>query len=110
MYSVVIRSKRGAFYDALFQSIARRDRSKLDPADFYATEAEVFKKLPLLQMALERDRLAQLAEAVMPREVSYQLRNFYVDKGTEFKYDEDRKRYRQKKIGSSLTVRDFLRV
>lgn len=110
MYSVVIRSKRGAFYDALFQSIARRDRSKLDPADFYATEAEVFKKLPLLQIALEGDRVAQLAEAVMPREVSYQLRNFYVDKGTEFKSNEDRKRYRQKKIGSSLTVRDFLRV
>jgi predicted HD phosphohydrolase len=110
MYSVIIRSKRGAFFDALFQAIARHYRSDLVPDDFYTTEAQMFEKLPLLREAVEKENVTDLAVALMPNEVIYQLRNFYIDKSADFNSDQDRQRYRQRKTGSSLTVRDFLRV
>ncbi|HUE79396.1 MAG TPA: HD domain-containing protein [Sphingomicrobium sp.] len=108
VYAVVVRSKSGVFYDALFQAIVRSHINALTLADYFATEAEIFRKIPLLRDVLKKDKVAEIARAVLPAEVAYYLRQFYIDDGGTFHSGEDNKRYRQKKALGSLTLGDIL--
>lgn len=110
VYTLVIRSPQGVFYDGLFQAIARAHIDHLSAEDIYATEDAVFKRIPLLRDALSNGRVREIAERVLPKEIPYQHRRFYVVEDTEFDSHHDDQRYRQRKSGTSLTVRDFLRV
>jgi HD superfamily phosphohydrolase len=110
VYAFVIRSKAGVFYDGVFQAIARAKIDALEPADFFATEKAIFEKLPLLKEVLDSDRVREIAKRVLPNQIPYQFRHFYIDDATEFRSHDDKERYRQQKTASSLTVRDFLRV
>jgi hypothetical protein len=110
VYALVIRSKAGVFYDGVFQAIARAQIGSLEPSDFYVTEKAIFEKLPLLKDVLNSDRVREIAQQVLPTQIPYQFRRFYIDERTDFKSHHDEERYRQQRTGSSLTVRDFLRV
>jgi uncharacterized protein len=110
VYAVVIRSKFGVFYDGLFQAIAKEHINTLSVSDFYATEKEIFRKIPLLREALKSKRVREIAQKVLPNEIAYQFRDFYIDDDSTFSSDQDRKRYKQKKTGTSLTVREILGV
>ena len=110
VYTLVIRSKLGVFYDGLFQAIAKGQIEQLSPADLYSTEREIFKRIPLLREVLDNDRIREVAERILPREIQFQHRGFYVDRGGDFVSHNDSRRYRQRKSGDSLTVKDFLRV
>lgn len=110
VYAFVIRSKPGVFYDGIFQAIAREQIDALQPSDFFATEKTIFQKLPLLKDVLDSDRLHEIAKRVLPTEIPYQFRSFFIDDKTDFRSHHDNERYLQQRIGSSLTVRDFLRV
>lgn len=110
VYTLVIRSRLGVLYDSLFQVIARQNAHILDETDFFATETDIFKKLPLLREVLKKDRLAQIARAVLPTEVPFQLRYFYVDSSSSFTTERDDARYCQTKTPTSLTLGDILRA
>jgi len=110
VYSLVIRSKEGVFYDGIFQAIARGHIGALQPSDFFATEKAIFEKVPLLRDVLDSKRVRDIAKRVLPTRIPYQFRRFYIDDKTDFKSHDDRERYRQQRTGSSLTVRDYLRV
>ena len=108
VYSLVIRSKRGAFYDALFQEIARRHLDQLTVEDFYTTESTLFRKIPMLRDVLDRQNMVKVARHVLPSKLHYSVRKFHTDETVPFMMGADAKRYRQSKSQSSLTVEDIL--
>jgi len=108
IYTLVIRSRLGVLYDSLFQGVARQNQNLFSKTDFFASETEIFKKIPLLREALKKDRLRAIAEAVLPQTIPYQTRHFFVDEHVSFTSRNDNGRYRQAKFPSSLTLRDIL--
>lgn len=109
VYTLVIRSKWGVFYDSLFQAIAREHIQNLSPKDLFATESDIFRRIPKLAETLKPDRLKAVAQSVLPQELTYQLRKFYVESASPFDVHEDSRRYRQVKSPTSLTIEDILR-
>jgi hypothetical protein len=108
IYTLVIRSRLGVLYDSVFQEIARRNADVLTAADFFASESEIFRKIPMLRDVLKKDKLRQIATSVLPDEVAYQVRQFFVDPDVSFSAHTDRKRYRQAKSPTFLTLGDIL--
>jgi uncharacterized protein len=108
MYSLVIRSRLGVFYDTLFQAIARSNAHLITEADGLGSEAQIFKKIPELKDSLRREKAPEIALRHMSEEVSFQVRRFFVDQSIDFTSGDDRLRYRQEKIGRSLTLQDIM--
>jgi hypothetical protein len=108
VYTLVIRSRLGVLYDSLFQAIARKHASSFVAADFFATETEIFRKVPLLREALKKERVKSIAEEVLPPQVQYQTRHFFVDDQISFESRNDDRRYRQTKSPTCLTLQDIL--
>jgi HD superfamily phosphohydrolase len=108
MYCLVIRSRLGVFYDALYQAIARANSSVLSREDMLASEAQIFRKMPELRECLRRDRLSDVAIAYLGEEVNFQIRRFFVDQSVDFGSRQDGKRYLQEKVASVLTLQDIL--
>lgn len=110
VYAVVIRSRTGVFFDGLFQAIAKAHLDALDPSDFYASERAIFHKIPLLRHALNSQQVRRIAQEFLPKKIAYQFRKFYIDDDSDFRFGQDKHRYRQTKTGSSLTVSEILGV
>ncbi|MGZ8287064.1 MAG: HD domain-containing protein [Allosphingosinicella sp.] len=108
IYTLVIRSRLGVLYDTLFQSIARGQAEALSVADFFSTESDIFRKIPLLREALKKEKLKSVAQQVMPQRIEYQIRHFFVDATVSFTSQDDKARYRQSKTPASLTLTDIL--
>lgn len=108
VYTLVIRSRLGVLYDSVFQQIARVEAAALSPGDFFASESEIFRKIPLLREVLKKDKLKEIAQDVLPEEVGYQVRQFFIDPGVSFSDRADARRYRQAKSPTFLTLRDIL--
>jgi hypothetical protein len=108
MYNLVIRSKMGVLFDSLFQEVARDISDKFERSDFFLTEMQIFKKYPEFRDATKRDLWFKMAEALLPVEVPFQVRHFYVDDSVSFFSRKDVYRYRQSKRASLLTLRDIL--
>lgn len=108
MYTLVIRSKHGVLYDSLFQAIARKHITELRDTDFFVTEAELFKRIPLFREVLSKDKIVDIAQSILPPKVAFQARQFFVDQNSGFKIGNDRVRYRQTKTPTSLTLGDIL--
>jgi len=108
VYSLVIRSKRGAFYDALFQEIVRRHVDGLTADDFYTTETSMFRKIPMLRDALDAQKMPAIARNVLPSKLVYTVRQFDIHKSVDFTTYDDAKRYAQRKTRSFLTVEEIL--
>jgi predicted HD phosphohydrolase len=108
VYSLVIRSKRGAFYDALFQEIARQHLDRLSADDFYTTETNIFRKIPMLRDVLDEQKMPTIARNVLPPKLAYSVRHFDIHQSVDFKTHADEKRYVQRKTRSFLTVEGIL--
>jgi hypothetical protein len=108
IYTLVIRSRLGILYDGLFQAIARQHSRLFTVGDFFVTETDIFRKVPMLRDVLKKGRLRPIAEAVLPTEVQYQARSFFIDAAVSFESHNDIGRYRQTKSPTSLTLRDIL--
>lgn len=108
MYTLVIRSKLGVLFDTLFQEAAKDIIDLLQPSDFYLTESQMFRKFPIFRQASQRQYWHRMGEALLPAEVPFQVRRFYVNAGANFFKREDRQRYRQSKSASTLTLKDVL--
>lgn len=108
VYTLVIRSRLGVLHDTLFQAITRKHIGALSPADFFVTESEIFKKIPVLREALRKDRLNEIARSVLPSSVPFQARLFYIDASANFASGSDSARYRQTKRPTSLTLDEML--
>lgn len=108
MYTLVIRSKLGVLFDALFQEAAKDIIDDLKVSDFYITEAQVFKKFPIFRDATQKRYWPKMVEALLPDSIPFQVRRFYVDPQGDFFKGQDRKRYKQSKTASILTLRDVL--
>jgi dGTP triphosphohydrolase len=108
VYNLMIRSRPGVLCDLLFQEIMRRSSCDLERSDFFATEAQVFKKIPLLREVLRKDRVLNIAYSVLPKNVHYQARTFFVNRVAAFSSQADKQRYRQTKIPLTLTLEEFL--
>jgi HD superfamily phosphohydrolase len=108
MYTLVIRSKLGVLFDALFQAAARHSIELFRRSDFYLTEVQAFKKFPILRDATQRRHWATMSRNLLPDEISYHVRRFYIDEAGDFFNREDAVRYRQSKKLSSLTLKDVV--
>lgn len=108
VYTLVIRSRHGVLYDGLFQAVVNKSIDALSPTDFFASESDIFRKVPLLREALKREKIRVVAEDILPAEMHYQARHFFVDEQVPFASRRDKERYRQTKSSSSLTLRDVL--
>jgi hypothetical protein len=108
IYSLVIRSKRGAFYDTLFQEIVRQHLNRLTAEDFYTTETSIFRKIPMLRDALDFRKMPTIARRLLPSSLGYDVRRFFVDRAIDFTTGADLMRYRQTKAQSCLTREEIL--
>ena len=108
VYTLVIRSRLGVLYDTLFQAISRNNSGILSRDDFFATEDEIFMKIPELREVLRKDRVTAIARSVLPFEVPYQVRHFHVDQNASFAAGFDNQRYLQTKKHSFLTLDEML--
>jgi uncharacterized protein len=108
VYMLVIRSRLGVLYDALFQAIAREGSGALTADDYFATESDIFKKIPRLREVLKKDHLKEVARMVLPSDIVFQSRYFFIDNDTSFTSRLDSKRYRQLKKPTSLTLEEML--
>jgi hypothetical protein len=108
VYALMIRSRPGVLCDLLFQEIVRQSSSALRESDVFATEAEMFRKIPMLREALRKDRVLEIAHSVLPKHVNYEIRNFHVDRHVSFSSRNDGGRYRQTKVSRTLTLEEYL--
>ena len=104
IYALVIRSRSGVLFDTLFQEVARQSIDDLSSDVFYMTETQVFRKIPRLRDAAKKDSWQALALSLLPDEIPYFVRRFYVDSSADFFSREDHIRYRQEKHLGSLTL------
>lgn len=110
MYNLVIRSRRGVLFDTLFQEAARDIIDLIEPQDFYLTENQIFRKFPIFREATKKSLWNRMARAVLPDEIVFQARHFYVDQRVDFFAKVNSSRYRQRKVPGSLTLEDILPV
>lgn len=108
MYTLVIRSKLGVLFDTLFQEAAKHTIDEFCPADFYLTESQAFKKFPALRDATQKRLWRRMIETLLPAELNYQARRFYIEESADFFAHQDSERYRQSKTPSLLTLKDVM--
>ena len=107
VYLHIIKSRQGVLADHLFQSLALRHLNRLSPADFLATEAVLFDKLPELRTALRTSTNLGLTGAMVKLGIDvpsvFTSRSFHINASANFFRSEDFERYTQSKHVSALT-------
>lgn len=97
IYNLVIRSTFGAFLDQFFLEVFKTQKDRISPNDFYLSEVQMFRKFPILRRALGAAFVERFGEQTFPEGLEVAVRNFHVDKASDFFARDDRARYRQSK-------------
>lgn len=105
VYRHVINSSLGVLADQTCQVFARANLANLGPADYFATEEALFKKLPGLRPLLTRTDFASEAAKYFPETIHHTARRFLINPACNF-FERDDARYFQTREHQLLRVRD----
>ena len=102
VYNLIIRSPAGVLVDTLFQEVVKHSQM-LDDNDFFRSESYMFRKIPALRLIESQNVTDFQLRGLLPREVNYVKREFYVDRSSMDR-ETSGGRYRQRKSKRSLTI------
>jgi len=104
VYNTIINSRSGVLADAISQSMMVDNIKKINPGDYYKSEANLFTKLKGLREILMSHSFEQSAVSEIRTEVHFSARHFWVDESANFFERCDVARYRQKKEKRVLRI------
>jgi uncharacterized protein len=107
VYRHLINSRFGILADEVCQSFLRRHIASITPDDYFATEGQIFRKLPgLRQLLTSPDFLTQVTQHV-PEAIGFKRRRFLIDQTVDFFARQDDRRYFQTKEQATLEVKQI---
>lgn len=111
VYNHLINSKDGVLADHICMEFFQknlenaRGQDRIGPNDYFATEAEIFKKLPELRHFLTSPNFNDLIGSEISDPITYKKRRFFVEHDADFFSREDIKRYCQTKETLELPLK-----
>ena len=106
VYKHIIHSQNGILADYICQTSMRNQIDRLNKDDFYATEDQIFRKLPELREMLTSRMFPLNLLTAGPKSIPYVARRFFVDPDGEFFSRDDRSRYRQLRHACTVTLQN----
>lgn len=103
VYRFIINGEQGVLADAACQAFMRRRADRFEPADYYSTESQLFRKLPGLKALLTHPDFDRLIGDELRATVRYKARRFMIDPAGDFFARQDGLRYRQTKVERTIS-------
>src|SRR6266851_7578053 len=94
IYRYVINSQIGVLADYACQHYMRRHLVHISPKDYFATEGQLFRKMPGLRELLKSPSFSTSMLKLIDRPIAFTARKFYIDPNCDFFSRDDRGRYR----------------
>jgi uncharacterized protein len=105
IYRHLINSQAGIFADSISREVMKENITKFSATDFFATENDIFNKVPVLRASLDREALGFRKFHDVDRSTSYTARRFSVNDSADFFKRDDQNRYQQTRTAAFQTIR-----
>ena len=104
VYKNIINSRDGVLSDYACRFFLRRNIGRIDRDSFFATEADIFRRIPGLRKLLTSTTFEQEMVQVIDEPVCYRERHYFVDRRGDFFARCDDIRYRNERSDRVLVL------